>query len=117
VTAPERDRPAVREVFAVQLRPAERETLERLADNLLELSREGGSAVRAAIDYGSFDDDIRAVAADLRHVERFLRIIGASEGDVLDREESRLADLAAQLAVPVGEVARQLEAAVAEAAP
>jgi hypothetical protein len=85
---PDRDRPAVREIFAVQLRPAERETLERLADNLLELSREGGPAVRAAIDYGSFPDDLRAVALDLRHAERFLRIVGASEGDVLDRAES-----------------------------
>jgi len=110
--APERDRPALREVFACQLRQVERETVERLADNVLELSREGGSAVRAEIAYASFPDDFRAVALDLRHAERFLRILGASEGDVLDRQESRLADLAAQLAEPVGEVAGQLEAAV-----
>jgi hypothetical protein len=114
--APERDRPALREIYACQLRRVERETLEQLADNVLELSREGGGAVRASIAYTSFPDDFRAVALDLRHVERFLRVTGAAEGDVLDRQESRLADLAAQLAEPVGEVARQLETAVGGAA-
>lgn len=61
--------------------------------------------------------DLAAVAVDLRHVERHLRITGEQEGNVLERRDYRLADAAAQAAPMVGAIAGQLEAAVAGVQP
>lgn len=115
---PERDRisepdlPALREIYARQIQPELRENLETMLRSCLRVIREAPAITRELA--GGIDADLAAAAADLRHVERYLRITGASEGNVLERWESRLADVAAQLAIPVGELARQLEEAVAK---
>jgi len=109
---PDTDLPALREIYVCQLRQEERDKLEGLCESVLELTREA-DAIAREINCGAVDDDLRAAAADLRHVERYLRWTGASEGNVLERWESRLCDLAERLAPKVGEVAAELEAAVA----
>lgn len=109
--ASEPDLPALREVYARQIHPEHRETLEQVLRLILRLTREAPAIVGKVP--GGIDADLAAAAADLRHVERYLRVTGASEGHVLERWEARLADLAEQVAIPVGEIARQLEEAVA----
>ena len=111
---PEHDLPALREVYACQLRQEERGKLEGLCESVLELTREATMIARA-INCGGVNDDLRAAAADLRHVELYLRWTGASEGNVLERWESRLCDVAERLADQVGVLADELEAAVAAA--
>lgn len=85
--------------------------LDRLTDSMLELTREADVIVRK-LDF-SFPFNIAAAARDLRYLERWLRVTGASEGDCLDRWQSRLADAAERAAPKVGEIAAELEAAVA----
>ena len=110
----EPDLPALRAIYARQIQPEQRENLENVLRSILRITREAPAIARELA--GGIDAELAAAAADLRHVERYLRIAGASEGNVLERWESRLADKAAQLATPVAEVARQLEEAVAREA-
>ena len=111
---PEPDLPALREVYASQLRQEERDKLEGLCESVLELTREATVIVRE-IPHGGIDDDLRAAVVDLRHLERYLRITGAQEGNCLERWESRLADAAERLAPRAGEIAAEIEAAIAAA--
>jgi hypothetical protein len=102
---------ALRQTFAHLIRPEDQETLDRLTDSMLELTREADAIVRH-IDF-SFPHNIAAAARDLRYLERWLRVTGAADGDCLDRWQARLADAAERAAPKVGEVAAELEAAVA----
>ena len=57
--------------------------------------------------------ELRAAALDLRNLEAFLAGVGREpDENVLDRADTRLADLAERLAPEVGTIAEQLEAAV-----
>jgi hypothetical protein len=68
-----------------------------------------------AIPHGGIDDDLRAAVVDLRFLERYLSYTGEQEGNVLERWESRLADAAERAAPKVGEIATEIEAAIAAA--
>jgi hypothetical protein len=102
---------ALRQTYAHLIRPEDQEILDRLTDSMLELTREADAIVRR-LDF-SFPFNIAAAARDLRYLERWLRVTGAAEGDCLDRWQQRLADAAERAAPRVGEVAAELEAAVA----
>lgn len=101
----------LRETFAHWLRPEERFALEQICDGVLELTREASRPIRESIP-GGFDRDLAAVVADLRYAEAWLAYIGRSEGNVLERWQSRLADLAERLAPKVGDLAGEVETAL-----
>ena len=102
---------ALRQTYAHLIRPEDQQLLDRLTDSMLELTREADAIVRH-IDF-SFPYNIAAAARDLRYLECWLAHTGASEGDCLDRWQSRLADAAERAAPAVGIIAAELEAAVA----
>jgi len=102
---------ALRQTYAHLIRPEDQEILDRLTDSMLELTREADAIVRR-LDF-SFPFNIAAAARDLRYLERRLQVTGESEGDCLDRRQRRLADAAERAAPKVGEIAAELEAAVA----
>ena len=105
----------LRESFARMIRPEERFALEQACDSLLELTREAENII-AKIP-GGLDDDLSAAAADLRYTVGLLTYLGTAEGDVLERWKARLADAALRLAPKVGEIAAEIEAAIAAVAP
>ena len=112
-TEPEEpDLPALRAVYAHQLRPDDRRTLETLLESVLELTRESQMGPSGAIAF-----DLTGAAEDLRLVEGWLAYTGRQEGNVLERHESRLADFAERLAPRVAEIAGELEAALAAVPP
>lgn len=106
----DQDRP-LRESFAHLIRPKERFALERTCVSVLELTREAANIVQTIP--GGLGVDVAAIADDLPFAAELLAYLGASEGNVLDRWEARLADTAERLAPRVEEIAGELEAAVA----
>jgi hypothetical protein len=57
--------------------------------------------------------EMRAVAADLRHVQGFLALLGQDRAaSSLDAEESRLSVLAERMAAEVGRIAEEIERAL-----
>jgi len=105
----------LRESFAHLIRPEERLALEQTCDSLLEVTREAQNVI-AGIP-GGLDRRLSAVAVDLRYFADLLASFGASDGDVLERWEARLADAALPVAPKVQEIAAEIEAAVAEVQP
>ena len=105
----------LRESFAHLIRPEERFALEQTCDSFLELTREAENII-AGIP-GGLDRRLSAVAADLRYAAGLLAYFGASEGDVLERWEARLADIALRLAPQIKGMAAGLESAIAEVQP
>lgn len=112
---PDTNLPPLREIYACQLRQEERDRLEGLCESALELTREADTISRAVRADWGLHTDLTSAAADLRHVERYLRWVGANEGNLMSRAESRLCDLAERQADRIAEVAGELETA-AEAA-
>ena len=107
---PDTDLPALREIYVCQLRREEREKLEGLCESLLELTREADAIAREIRTDCGIYTDLTAAAVDLRHVERYLRWVGANEGNLMSRGESRLCDLAERQAERIAEIASGLEA-------
>ena len=108
---PDADLPALREVYACQLRREERDKLEGLCASALELTREADTIARTVRADCGLHTDLTAAAVDLRYVERYLRWVGANEGNLMSRGESRLCDLAERQAERIAEIASELEAA------
>lgn len=100
---------ALRESYLHELRPQERDLLSRLAGTVLEFAREGGY-----IDGSQFPPTfvhVRAIAADLRFLDRLLlRISSCEEGASHHLWHARLLVLASQIAPRVGELTGELEA-------
>jgi len=105
---------ALRVMYALQLRPEDRGTLEALCESVLTLTREA-PMIADRIDYGGILDELDAAVAELRHVSRYLAWVGESDGDALSRAEHRLADSAERIGEQVAALAGELKAAVATA--
>lgn len=102
---------ALRETFAVSLHPDFRALLEDHCDRVQTAHFE------AAIDDGDGRSvvvrDLASVAADLRHLEAWLREVVPHDGDTLERFEFRLGELAMQQLAPrVAEIAAEIDAAL-----
>jgi hypothetical protein len=112
-TAPrEPDRPALRAVFADQLRPDDLDSLERLAGAVLELTREMAS--HTGVPTSAMVGQLAACADDIEHVAGALAYYGAADGDVLERWESRLGDVALTAGEDLIKVAGTLRQAIAQ---
>jgi hypothetical protein len=104
---------ALREIYAVMLRPEDRELLAALCASVLTLTRE--APVFSGGIPGGMVANLRAASTELRHLAVYLAYTGASEGNELSRAESRLGDTAEALGARVAEVAGELDAGIAAA--
>ena len=103
---------ALRVMYALQLRPEDRATLETLCEAVLTLTREA-PMIADRIRFGGILDDVGAAAAELRHLAAYLAWVSAADGDVLSRAEHRLADAAERIGGQLAALAGELEAALA----
>jgi hypothetical protein len=93
-------------------RPEDADALRHLAKMLHGFATELAPLRPAPAEYG-IRADMRAIAADLRHAEGFLALLGHEQRDgSLSAQETALSVLAERLAAEVGRIAEEIERAL-----